>query len=509
MGLILAIDQGTTGTTAVVVGDDGAVRGTGYAPVVLSYPRPGWVEQDAEAIWDSVAAPVQSALDGARAKGPDLAGVGITNQRETVVLWERATGRPVLPAIVWQCRRTTDICRRLRAEGHEPRIAEKTGLVLDPYFSATKIQWALEAHPELRARSARGEIRAGTVDSWLIWKLSGGSAHVTDASNASRTMLLDIGKAEWDDQLLATFGVPHEILPQVVASSGVIAETADTDVLPAGIPIAGIAGDQQAALFGQGCFSRGLAKNTYGTGCFLLLNAGQSRPPGVPGILTTIAWLVRDQPTYAYEGSVFIAGALLQWLRDEMGIISDAAESDALARSVPDTAGTYIVPAFVGLGAPYWEPAARGTIVGLTRGTSRAHIARAALEAIAYEVRDLVEAMTAAPEMRLAELRADGGAAANDFLLQFQADITDVPVQRAATLEATSLGAAYLAGLGVGVWQSLEALSGLSRPARRFEPAMDAAQRGGLVAGWRRAVRTALAWAQAEPARGEAMSSPP
>jgi glycerol kinase len=495
MSLILSIDQGTTGTTVIVVGDDGRVLGRGYAPVEVSFPQPGWVEQDPEAIWRSLVAPTQAALAAAGARASDLAAVGITNQRETTVLWERATGRPLLPAIVWQCRRTTDMCRRLTAEGYERLVADRTGLVIDPYFSATKIRWALDHDPELRDRAARGEICAGTVDSWVIWRLTAGRVHATDASNASRTMVLNIDSGAWDDDLLRAIGVPSEILPRVVPSSGVVAETAATDVLPAGIPIAGIAGDQQAALFGQGCFVKGQAKNTYGTGCFLLLNAGQQRPPEIRGILTTIAWRIGDGLTYAHEGSVFIAGALIQWLRDGLGIISQAADSETLARSVPDSGGVYIVPAFTGLGAPHWEPEARGTIVGLTRGTTRAHIARAALEAIAFQVRDLVEAMTAAPEMTLSELRADGGAAANGLLLQFQADITGVPVRRAGVLEATALGAAYLAGLGVGVWGSVEELGEVVAAPATFEPAMDAGRREELVSGWRRAVEAALTWA--------------
>jgi len=496
MGLILSIDQGTTGTTVTVVGENGQVLGAGYTPVEVSFPQPGWVEQDPEAIWQSLIGPTRTALAAAGVQGSDIIAVGITNQRETIIIWERATGRPALPAIVWQCRRTTEICRRLAEQGYEPLIADKTGLVLDPYFSATKIQWALERDSQLSVRAARGEICAGTVDSWLIWRLSGGRSHITDASNASRTALLDISSAKWDDQLLDALRVPREALPEVVPSSGIAAETAETEVLPAGIPIAGIAGDQQAALFGQGCFARGQAKNTYGTGCFLLLNAGEERPRNIPGILTTIAWLIGERPTYAYEGSIFIAGALIQWLRDGLGIIREADESETLARSVPDTAGAYIVPAFTGLGAPHWQPTARGTIVGLTRGTSRAHLARAALEAIAYQVRDLMEAMTAAPQMTVAELRADGGAAANDFLLQFQADITGVAVRRAAVLEATALGAAYLAGLGVGLWRTLEEVGALSRPPRTFEPTMEATQREELVRGWQRAVDTALAWAR-------------
>jgi len=495
MPLILSIDQGTTGTTVVIVGDDGRVLGRGYAPVEVSFPQPGWVEQDPEAIWRSLVAPTQAALADAGARASDVAAIGITNQRETTVIWERATGRPLLPAIVWQCRRTTDMCRRLTAEGYQQLIADRTGLVIDPYFSATKIRWALDHHPQLRDRAARGEICAGTVDSWLIWRLTGGRVHATDASNASRTMLLNIDSGVWDDDLLPAIGVPRAVLPLVVPSSGVIAETAATEVLPAGIRIAGIAGDQQAALFGQGCLDKGQAKNTYGTGCFLLLNAGQQRPPEIPGILTTIAWLIGERPTYAYEGSVFVAGALIQWLRDGLGIISQAAESEALARSVLDSGGVYVVPAFTGLGAPHWEPEARGMIVGLTRGTTRAHIARAALEAIAFQVCDLVEAIRAAPGMVLSELRADGGAAANDLLLQFQADISGVPVRRAGVLEATALGAAYLAGLGVGVWRSVDDIRGVLAAPQVFEPGIDAARREELLSGWQRAVEAALAWA--------------
>jgi glycerol kinase len=493
--LILAIDQGTTGTTVLIVDDAGAVRGRGYATIPQHYPQPGWVEHDPRDLWQSVREAAAQALAAAGAAGRDLAAIGITNQRETALLWERATGRPVHRAIVWQCRRTAPRCEGLRAEGAEAEVRRRTGLVLDPYFSGTKLEWLLDADPDRRRRAERGELAFGTVDSWLVWQLSGGAAHVTDASNASRTLLLNLGRAAWDEAMLDLLHVPAAVLPRVVPSSGPVAETIADDPFPAGLPIAGIAGDQQAALFGQGCGEPGMAKNTYGTGCFLLVQAGETAPAPGEGLLATIAWQRDGRTSYALEGSVFVAGAAVQWLRDEMGLIAAAEESEALARSVPDTAGVVIVPAFVGLGAPYWEAEARGTIVGLTRGAGRAHLARAVLESIAHQVTDVVEAMARSSGLAIRELRVDGGASANDFLMQFQADLLGVPLVRPRSLETTALGAAYLAGLGVGLWRP-EDIATWQQPDRTFTPGASGAARAGRRAEWRRAVACARVWAE-------------
>jgi glycerol kinase len=488
---VLALDQGTTGSTALVVDPDGRVGGRGYAELPQYFPKPGWVEHDPGEIWTTVERAARAALAEARVAAGEVAAIGITNQRETTILWERASGAPIHRAIVWQCRRTAAICDRLRADGVEARVREKTGLVLDAYFSGTKIRWLLDEVPRARARAERGELAFGTVDAWLLWKLTGGRVHATDASNASRTLCLNLRTGSWDDELLEILGVPRAVLPSVVASSGVIGETVDRGWLPRGVPVAGIAGDQQAALFGQACYAPGAAKNTYGTGCFMLLNTGGSPVPSAHGLLTTIAWRIGGETTYALEGSVFVAGAAIQWLRDGLGILAQAAESEVLARSVPDTGGVYFVPAFVGLGAPYWDMYARGAIVGLTRGTTRAHLARATLEAIAFQSRDVLEAMAAEAGIQVRELRVDGGAAANDFLCQFQADIMDVAVLRPSVIETTGLGAAYLAGLGAGVWRSRDELAGRWELGRRFTPTLDAGVRARLCAGWRRAVERA------------------
>ncbi|MBI2016809.1 MAG: glycerol kinase GlpK [Candidatus Rokubacteria bacterium] len=492
---VLALDQGTTGSTALVLDADGRVVGRGYAELPQYFPRPGWVEHDPEEIWATVEQAARAALAAAKVPGAGVAAVGITNQRETTIVWERATGAPIHRAIVWQCRRTAPACDRLRAQGAEPLVRARTGLVLDAYFSGTKIGWLLDAVPGARARAERGELAFGTVDAWLLWKLTGGRVHATDASNASRTLLLDLATGDWDEELLELFGVPRAVLPAVVASSGVAGETAGPGWLPRGVPVAGLAGDQQAALFGQACHAPGLAKNTYGTGCFLLLNTGPARVASARGLLTTIAWRRGGETTYALEGGVFIAGAALQWLRDGLEILRSAAESEALARSVSDTGGVYFVPAFVGLGAPHWDMYARGTIVGLTRGTTRAHLARAALEAIAFQSRDVLEAMVADAGLALAELRVDGGAAANDFLCQFQADVLDVAVLRPAVIETTALGAGYLAGLGAGLWRSLDEVARRWTVARRFTPAMPAGERAERYGGWCRAVERAKSWA--------------
>jgi glycerol kinase len=489
MPSILALDQGTTGSTALVIHQDGSVLGRGYREFTQHFPRPGWVEHDPEEIFR---VSLQAMREAVAAAGERPAGLGITNQRETVVLWDRRTLAPVAPAVVWQDRRTTARCRELRESGAERLLRERTGLVADPYFSATKLEWLLHDR-ELRRRAGRGELAAGTVESWLVACLSGGGAHVTDHTNASRTLLYDIRRRVWDPELLALFDVPPECLPRIVGSAGMVAEVAP-DHLGFTLPIAGLAGDQQAALFGQGCCSEGLAKNTYGTGAFLLVFRGQDLPAPREGVLATAACGSRGEPAYAVEGSVFVAGAAVQWLRDGLGLIRAAAETEALARSVPDTGGVQFVPAFVGLGTPYWEPDARGTITGITRGTTRAHLVRAALEAIAQSSAELLQAMVGDEGLEVPALRADGGAAANDWLMQFQADLLDVPVERPDMVETTALGAAGLAGLALGVWKSTaDFLSG--RRFTRFEPGMAPTERQQRLDEWRRAVRASLAWA--------------
>ncbi|MEA2724323.1 MAG: glycerol kinase [Gemmatimonadales bacterium] len=491
MASILALDQGTTGSTALVIGQDGSVLGRGYREFTQHFPQPGWVEHDAEEIFR---VSVEAMREAVESSGERPVGLGITNQRETVVLWDRRTLAPVARAIVWQDRRTTDRCRELREAGLEPMLRERTGLVADPYFSATKLEWLLR-DAGLRGRAAKGELAAGTVDSWLVAKLTGGRAHVTDHTNASRTLLYNLRSRDWAPELLERFGVPAEVLPAIVRSSGVVGET-DAHHLGWSLPIAGLAGDQQAALFGQGCVSPGLAKNTYGTGAFLLVFTGDRVPSPSEGLLATAACGPLGEPGYAVEGSVFVAGAAVQWLRDGLGLIEQASETEALARGVPDTGGVYFVPAFVGMGTPYWQPEARGTITGLTRGTSRAHLARAALEAMAYSSADLLQAMTSTSGLKVPSLRVDGGAAANDWLMQFQADVLDIPVERPDLVETTALGAAGLAGLALGVWRSTEEfLQG--RKFTCFEPRMGARDRAAGLAGWKRAVSATLEWAQA------------
>ncbi|HEY8470140.1 MAG TPA: glycerol kinase GlpK [Longimicrobiales bacterium] len=494
MSAILAIDQGTTGTTCLVLGRDGRVLGRAYAEITQHYPQPGWVEHDPEEIW---AVTLRTAREAVAAAGVTPAAIGITNQRETVVVWDRATGAPVGRAIVWQDRRTAPLCRELREGGREPWIRERTGLVLDPYFSATKLAWLLEHVPELRRRAEAGDLAAGTIDSWLIWKLTGGRVHATDPTNASRTLLFAIDRLEWDDELLALFGVPRALLPEVRPSGGSFGETGPA-LFGAAIPIAGVAGDQQAALFGQGCWAPGLAKNTYGTGAFLLLHTGQTRVGSRRGLLTTVACGPRGEPAYALEGAIFIAGAAIQWLRDGLGIIARAAETEALARSLESNDGVYFVPAFVGLGAPHWDAEARGTIVGLTRGVGRAHLARAALEAMAYSTHDVLDAMVADSGVDARELAVDGGAAQNDWLMQFQADVLGIPVLRPRLVETTALGAAGLAGLAAGVWPDAETfLASRGGEPARFTPAMAPAARAALLAGWRRALEATRAAARA------------
>ncbi|HLS91707.1 MAG TPA: glycerol kinase GlpK [Limnochordia bacterium] len=498
MRCLLAIDQGTTGTTLILFDEQGNEVDRRYQTIKQHYPRPGWVEHDPVEIWEGIRAMMQELAAIHSLDHHNLAGIGITNQRETVVVWDKETGQPVYPAIVWQCRRTADLCQRLKREGHEEAIRQKTGLLLDPYFSATKLKWILDNVPEARKKAARGELLCGTIDSWLIWKLTGGRVHVTDVSNASRTLLLDIQRLEWDPKLCRLFEVPMEMLPDVRPSSAVLGVTQDVPGFPSGVPIGGCAGDQQAALFGQACFYRGMIKTTYGTGAFLLLNTGRERHLPGKGLLSTVAWAIGDlaEVEYAVEGSVFIAGAAIQWLRDELGILKTAAQSEGMALSVPDTGGVYFVPAFVGLGAPYWDPFARGTIVGLTRGTRKEHLVRAALEAIAYQVKDVVDSMAELTGIAPETVRVDGGGAANRFLVQFQADILGMAVERPKFLETTALGAAYLAGLAVGVWQDQEELSRLWQLDQVFRPEIDYQRRRSLLTGWRRAVERAKEWEQ-------------
>jgi glycerol kinase len=492
MTSILALDQGTTGSTALVVREDGVILGRGYREFTQHFPQPGWVEHDPDEIFR---VSVEAMREAVAAAGERPVGLGITNQRETVVLWERRTLIPAARAIVWQDRRTAERCRELRDAGHEPMLRERTGLVVDPYFSATKLELLLR-DPRHGRRAAKGELAAGTIESWMVARLTGGRVHVTDHTNASRTLLYNLHARDWDPDLLRLFGVPPEVLPQVVRSSGVVDQT-DPGHLGFSLPIAGLAGDQQAALFGQGCVSPGLAKNTYGTGAFLLVLTGDRVPSPARGLLATAACGDSGQPAYAVEGSVFVAGAAVQWLRDGLGIIERAPETEALARGVPDTGGVYFVPAFVGLGTPYWEPEARGTITGLTRGTSRAHLARAALEAMAYSSAELLEAMASTEHFSVPALRVDGGAAANDWLMQFQADVLGLPVERPDLVETTALGAAGLAGLALGVWKTTaDFLRG--RRFTRFEPGMSAAERQACRSGWRRAIAASLAWARAQ-----------
>jgi glycerol kinase len=489
MPSILSIDEGTTGVTCLVIADDGRVLGRGYRELPQHFPRPGWVEHDPMEILDCTRSAAREAIEGSRVK-PDAA--GITNQRETVVIWERESGRPVHHAIVWQDRRTSARCAELAP--HRSMIAKKTGLLPDPYFSATKIEWLLR-EKKLMERYRPEDLAVGTIDTWLVWHLTGGATHATDPTNASRTLLFDIDRLAWSDELCDLFGVPSTMLPEVRPSSGAFG-TASGDILGVEIPITGIAGDQQAALFGQGCWTRGAGKNTYGTGAFLLLNAGRERPRDAgDGLLTTVACDEKGQPAYALEGAIFIAGAAVQWLRDGLGIISNAAETRALAESIESTGGVYFVPALTGLGAPNWEPEARGTIVGLTRGSGRAHLVRAALEAMAYGTADVLDRMRQASGAPFDRLRVDGGATNNDWLMQFQADMLGVPVERPDMVETTALGAAGLAGLAAGVWPDAQSFLA-TRRFDRFVPEMDRPVAAELMAGWHRAVRATLAWAR-------------
>jgi glycerol kinase len=491
--LILALDQGTTSSRAIVFDRSGKAVSSAQQEFPQIFPGPGHVEHDPEAIWSTQLATAKEAIARAGISALDIAAIGVTNQRETTVLWDKATGKPIANAIVWQSRVTAPICDRLKAAGHEATFRKKTGLVVDAYFSGTKIKHLLDSFDGLRDRAARGEILFGTIDTFLIWRLTGGKRHVTDVSNASRTLIFNIHTMEWDDELLRLLDIPRAMLPDVRSSSEVYGET-DPELFGAPIPVAGDAGDQQAALFGQACFEPGSAKNTYGTGCFMLLNTGDKPVPSEKGLLTTVAWKIGGKTTYALEGSVFIAGAAVQWLRDGLKAITASADVEKLMAQVSDTDGVYLVPAFVGLGAPYWDPRARGVIVGLTRNSSIAHIARAAVDAMAYQTRDVLEAMQSESRLSLKVLKVDGGAAANAMLLQFQADLLNVSVRRPVVPETTALGAAYLAGLAVGYWQGLDDVKNNWALDREFSPAMDAAVREKLYAGWKKAVTRSLDW---------------
>ncbi|WP_250463875.1 glycerol kinase GlpK [Microbulbifer litoralis] len=492
--MILSIDQGTTGTTAFVFDTRGQLRGRSYSEFPQYYPRPGWVEHNASEIWDVTLKVCAAALERAGADASGLTAIGITNQRETTVLWDRQTGEPVCPAIVWQCRRSAEICRELQRAGKADWLQEKTGLVLDAYFSASKLQWIFRQQPALLRRARSGELCFGTVDSWLIWKMSGGRAHLTDHTNASRTLLYNLEERRWDPELLALFECPEALLPEILPSAGHFANTDPGAFLGAEVPICGVAGDQQAALFGQGCTEPGHVKNTYGTGCFMLACAGAERPGAPPGLLTTIACDVDGSPVYALEGAVFNAGSAVQWLRDELGLIREAPDTETIAHRVADTGGVYLVPAFSGLGAPHWDPNARGTICGLSRGTGKAELVRATLESIAYQSDELVQLMGQALDVDISHIRADGGASANNFLMQFQADISQVRVERPRQIESTAVGAALLAGIGAGVWPPDQSPRCLQEIERDFVPQMPTARRAELVDGWRRAVAACRAF---------------
>jgi glycerol kinase len=490
---ILAIDQGTTGSTIIIFNKQGQIVAKAYREFPQIYPKPGWVEHAPIKIWQSVKLTITDALKAGKIKGSEIAAIGITNQRETTIIWDKKTGKPIYNAIVWQCRRTAPICDWLKKKGFEPYVQRSTGLKIDAYFSGTKIKWILDnVRGARRARGARGGVLAfGTVDTWIIWNLTGGKAHVTDYSNASRTMIFNIRKLDWDNKLLKILGIARSILPKVSPSSGIAGYTKGIGVLPDGIPIAGIAGDQQAALFGQGCYEPGDIKNTYGTGCFMLVNTGTKAIRSNTGLLTTIAWGINGKVFYALEGSVFIAGAAIQWIRDGLGLIKKAAESEAIAKSVPDTGGVYFIPAFVGLGAPYWDMYARGTITGITRGTKKAHIVRATLESLAYQTKDVLLCMEKDSHLKIKSMKVDGKATENDFLMQFQADILPAKVIRPQIIDTTALGAAYLAGLGIGFWKDQAEIKKLWKIDRSFNPKMGSTDREKLYYGWTKAVAQA------------------
>jgi glycerol kinase len=491
---VLAIDQGTTSSRAFLFDGYGRTLAKAQQEIKQYYPQPGWVEHNANEIWISVLGVAATALAEAGIPASEIAAIGITNQRETTVVWDRRTGRPIHHAVVWQSRQTSDICEALKAKGLEPLFRERTGLLIDPYFSGTKVRWLLDHVDGAQEKAERGDLLFGTIDTWLIWNLTGGAVHVTDYTNASRTLMYDIHRLDWDDELLEALGVPRAMLPEVRSSSEVYGTTAAHHAFGAGIPIAGAAGDQHAALFGQACFEKGMAKNTYGTGCFMLMNTGDQAIVSKHGLLTTIAWGVGGKVEYALEGSVFVAGSAIQWLRDGLRMIKAAADSEGYASRVESSEGVYVVPAFVGLGTPYWNSDVRGAIFGLTRGTSKEHFIRATLEALAYQSKDVLDAMEEDAGVRLKALRVDGGAALNGLLMKFQSDLLGTVVERPSNHETTALGAAYLAGLGVGVWNSREELAALWQMDRRFEPSMDEARRSQLYGGWRRAVQAAMAF---------------
>lgn len=492
---IMALDQGTTSSRCILFNKKGEIVSLAQKEFAQIYPKPGWVEHDPMEIWTTQISVAQEAMNKINAGYQNIEAVGITNQRETTVIWDKNTGMPACNAIVWQCRRTAEYCDSLKEKGLSEAFQQKTGLPIDAYFSATKIRWILENVEGARERAEAGELLFGTVETWLIWKLTMGKAHVTDYSNASRTMLFNINKLEWDQAILDELRIPRCILPEAKPSSGIFGMT-DASVFGGEIPIAGAAGDQQAALFGQTCYKEGEAKNTYGTGCFLLMNTGTKPVFSHNGLITTIAWGINGTINYALEGSVFVAGAALQWLRDEVKLIDSAADSEWMAEKVEDTNGVYLVPAFVGLGAPYWDPYARGTLVGLTRGANRFHIVRAALESLAYQSNDVLKAMEEDSGIRLSSLKVDGGASSNNFLTQFQADVIGVPVKRPVTIETTALGAAYLAGLATGYWKNREEVIENWQISRIFEPQMKPGQREELLKGWKKAVNMSLGWAK-------------
>jgi glycerol kinase len=495
MGFILALDQGTTSSRALVIDHEGNVRSVAQKEFRQIFPQPGWVEHDGNEIWASQLGVAMEAIASAGLNAADIAAIGITNQRETTLVWDRATGRPICNAIVWQDRRTAGECEKMKAEGLEPLFRERTGLVLDPYFSGTKLAWILDNVPGARGRAEQGELAFGTVDSWLVWNLTGGERHVTDASNASRTLLYNIHRGEWDAHLLKALRIPAALLPEIVPSSQVCGETA-ASLFATRVPIAGIAGDQQAALFGQVCDRPGMVKNTYGTGCFMLMHTGEQAVVSKHNLLTTVACLMDSRTEYALEGSVFVAGAAVQWLRDGLGIIRSSGEVEALAASVPDNGGVYLVPAFAGLGAPQWDPYARGALFGLTRGSTAGHIARAVLESIAFQTADLLAAMQGDADVLLSELRVDGGATSNNLLMQFQADLLGIPVVRPKESETTALGAAFLAGLAVGFWRDRSEIGRLRQAEHTFLPSMDRARAEELRGWWSRALERAKGWAR-------------
>ncbi|MGI8315952.1 glycerol kinase GlpK [Halobacillus mangrovi] len=485
---ILSIDQGTTSSRAILFDQSGTIVETGQKEFEQFFPKPGWVEHDANEIWTSVLACIADVLRKADVDPSQVAGIGITNQRETAVVWDRHTGKPIYHAVVWQSRQTEDICKELRSAGHNDLFREKTGLLLDPYFSGTKVKWMLDHVDGAREKAENGDLMFGTIDTWLVYKLSGGKAHITDYSNASRTLMYNIYDLKWDDELLDILGVPKSMLPEVKSSSEVYANTVDYHFFGHEVPIAGIAGDQQAALFGQACFEKGMAKNTYGTGCFMLMNTGEEGVPSEHGLLTTLAWGLDGKVEYALEGSIFVAGSAIQWLRDGLKMIENAPDTEDYATSVDSTDGVYLVPAFVGLGTPYWDSDARGAVFGLTRGTTKAHFVRATLESLAYQTKDVLDAMIADSGIDLKALRVDGGAVKNNFLMQFQSDILGVPVERPVVQETTALGAAFLAGLAVGYWKDKEEIKAQSTNDRTFTGEMNESQQQELYSGWQKAV---------------------